>query len=197
MSEKKPRRLTNAQKTKRLALCSVLCAVGVVILGLGAVVEVMDISAAMVASLLLLPIMMCYGNGHAYLSYVVTGILGVILMPHSFGCWMYLGLSGYYPMIKCKLDRLNRFLAYLLKGCLLIVVLCLYFVIFYFLLFKGAGSLSDVFVLAFGEEGDSHFLGWATVGLAFLSFFVYDLLIDKLVILYRIKWQGRVEKWMK
>lgn len=197
MSPKRTRRLSSAQRTKRLALSSVLCALGVVILGVGAILEVMDISAAMLASLLLLPIMLCYGSGYATLAYAVTGILGVILMPHSFGCWMYLGLAGYYPLIKEKLDRLPRPLAYLLKGCLLTVVLALYFIIFYFLMLRGAGSLSDAFVLAFGEEGDTHLVGWVTVGLAFLSFFVYDLLIDKLMILYRLKWQDRVEKWMK
>ncbi len=29
-----------------------------------------------------------------------------------------------------------------------------------------------------------------------VAFFAYDLLIDRLLVLYRYKWQTRVEKWM-
>ena len=197
MSPRNTKRLSSAQKTKRLALCAMLSALGVVISGIGAILEVMDITASMLAALLLLPILLCYGNGHAFMTYAVTGVLSVILMPYSFAPWMYVGLVGYYPMLKAGLDRLPRWIAYILKGLLLLVVLFLYFVMFYLLMMQGTGSLTDAFVLAFGEEGDSHWVGWATVLLAFVSFFAYDLLIDKLLILYRYKWQGRVEKWMK
>lgn len=197
MSPRKSERLSGAQKTKRLALSAVLSALGVVLLGFGAIIEVMDITTSMLASLLLLPIILCYGNGYACMAYAVTGILSLILMPQGFSSWLYLGLMGYYPMIKSKLDRLPRFLGYALKAVLLLAVLGLYFVLFYFLMMHGVGSLTDAFTLAFGEEGDSHWIGWATVALAFISFFAYDVLIDKLLILYRYKWQDRVEKWMK
>ena len=197
VSPRETKRLSNAQKTKRLALSAVFSALGVVILGFGAVIEVMDITTAMLASLLLIPLMLCYGNSHAFMAYAVTGILGVILMPHGFSSWLYLGLVGFYPMIKSKIDRLNRLIGYAIKGLLLLLVLGLYFVLFYFLMMHGSGSIADAFTLAFGEEGDSHWLGWATVALAFVSFFAYDLLIDKLLLLYRYKWQSRIEKWMK
>ena len=191
------KRMSSAFKTKRLALSSVLCALGVVVLGIGAVLEVMDITSTMLASLLLLPIMLCYGNGYAFLAYAVTAVLSLILMPHSFAPWMYLGLAGYYPMIKSKLDRLPKILAMLCKILLVVLALTVYFMAFYLLMMKGSGSLTDAFVLAFGEEGDSFSMGWAAVILAIVAFFAYDLLIDRLLILYRFKWQARIEKWMK
>lgn len=191
------RRNQTARKTKRLALCAVLCALGVVILGFGAVLEVMDITTTMLSSLLLLPIMLCYGNGYAFMTYAVTGVLSVILMPFSFAPWMYLGLAGYYPMVKAKFDKLPRLLSILLKAILVLVALSVYFVAFYFLMMQGAGSLSDAFTLAFGEKGDPSWMGWVAVGLAYIAFFAYDLLIDRLLVLYRYRWQARVEKWMK
>ncbi len=191
------RRNQTAHKTKRLALCAVLCALGVVILGFGAVLEVMDITTTMLSSLLLLPIMLCYGNGYAFMTYAVTGVLSVILMPFSFAPWMYLGLAGYYPMVKAKFDKLPRLLSILLKAILVLVALSVYFVAFYFLMMQGAGSLSDAFTLAFGEKGDPSWMGWVAVGLAYIAFFAYDLLIDRLLVLYRYRWQARVEKWMK
>ena len=199
MSPRKPtqRRTSSAFKTKRLALSAVLSALSVVILGVGAILEVMDITTTMLASLLLLPIMMCYGNAYACLAYAVTGILALILMPHSMAPFIYLALVGYYPMLKSKLDKLPRWIAYLLKGLLILLVLMLYFFAFYLLMMQGAGTFADAFTLAFGEEGSHAWVGWATVLLAFISFFAYDLLIDKLLILYRCKWQTRVERWIK
>ncbi len=197
MSPQKNSRVSAMKRTKQMALSAVFCALGVVILGMGAVLEVMDITASMLASLLLIPLLHSYGNRYAFMAFAVTGILSVILMPHSFSPWMYLGLMGYYPMIKRKLDLLPKGVAYVLKSLLLILVLAVYFVIFYFLFLQGAGTLTEAFTLAFGEEGDSQWVGWTTVALAFISFFAYDLLIDKLLILYRIRWQSRVERWMK
>ena len=191
------RRNQTARKTKRLALCAVLCALGVVILGFGAILEVMDITTTMLASLLLLPIMLCYGNGYAFMTYAVTGLLSVILMPFSFAPWMYLGLAGYYPMVKAKFDRLPKLISILLKAILVLVALSAYFVAFYFLMMQGAGSLSDAFTLAFGDKGDPSWMGWVAVALAYIAFFAYDLLIDRLLVLYRYRWQARVEKWMK
>lgn len=191
------RRNQTARKTKRLALCAVLCALGVVILGFGAILEVMDITTTMLASLLLLPIMLCYGNGYAFMTYAVTGLLSVILMPFSFAPWMYLGLAGYYPMVKAKFDRLPKLISILLKAILVLVALLAYFIAFYFLMMQGAGSLSDAFTLAFGEKGDPSWMGWVAVALAYIAFFAYDLLIDRLLVLYRYRWQARVEKWMK
>lgn len=197
MSPRQTKRISTARKSKRLALCAVLCALGVVILGVGAVLEVMDITTTMLASLLLLPIMLCYGNGYAFMAYAVTGVLSVILMPYSFAPWMYLGLAGYYPMIKCKLDRLPRALGYLLKALLVLAALTVYFFAFYLLMMQGAGSFADAFTLAFGEEGDASWVGWTAIALSFIAFFAYDLLIDRLLVLYRYKWQARVERWMK
>ncbi len=191
------RRNQTAHKTKRLALCAVLCALGVVILGFGAVLEVMDITTTMLSSLLLLPVMLCYGNGYAFMTYAVTGVLSVILMPFSFAPWMYLGLAGYYPMVKAKFDKLPKLLSVLLKAILVLAALAVYFVAFYFLILQGAGSLTDAFALAFGEKDDPSWVGWLAVGLAYIAFFAYDLLIDRLLVLYRWRWQARVEKWMK
>ena len=66
-------------------MCAVLCALAVVMLGLGAILEVIDITAAAVAALVLLPILLCYGARYAWLSYAVTGVLGVLLMPRAWG----------------------------------------------------------------------------------------------------------------
>ena len=192
-----PRRTRRSGSTRRIAMCAVLCALAVVMLGLGAVIEVIDITAAAVASLVLLPILLCYGARYAWLSYAVTGVLGVLLMPQSLGAWMFAGLTGFYPIIKQKLDRLPRLLGWAVKLLLLTAVLLLYLAIFYFILLGGEGSLFDAFLKGFGEEEGTPLMAWAVVVLSLFTYILFDLLIDRLLILYYLRWQKRVERWMK
>lgn len=180
-----------------MAMCAVLCALAVVMLGLGAVIEIIDITAAALASLVLLPILLCYGAKYAWLSYAVTGVLGVLLMPQSLGAWMFAGLTGFYPIIKQRLDRLPRILGWTVKLLLLTSVLLLYLAIFYFILLGGEGSLFDAFLKGFGEEGGTPVMAIAVILLSVFTYILFDLLIDRLLILYYLRWQKRVEKWMK
>ena len=180
-----------------MAMCAVLCALAVVMLGLGAVIEIIDITAAALASLVLLPILLCYGTKYAWLSYAVTGVLGVLLMPQSLGAWMFAGLTGFYPIIKQRLDRLPRILGWTVKLLLLTAVLLLYLAIFYFILLGGEGSLFDAFLKGFGEEGGTPVMAIAVILLSVFTYILFDLLIDRLLILYYLRWQKRVEKWMK
>lgn len=191
------RRTRRSHTTRRIAMCAVLCALAVVMLGLGAVIEVIDITAAAVASLVLLPILLCYGTRYAWLSYAVTGVLGVLLMPQSLGAWMFAGLTGFYPIIKQKLDRLPRLLGWAVKLLLLTAVLLLYLAIFYLILLGGEGSILDAFLKGFGEEEGTPLMAWAVVVLSLFTYILFDLLIDRLLILYYLRWQKRVERWMK
>ncbi len=190
-------RNSTRRTTRRVAMCGVFCALAVVMLGLGALIEVFDITAAAAAALVLLPILLCYGVKYAWLSYAVTGILGVLLMPHSLGAWMFAGLTGFYPIIKQRLDRLPRILGWTVKLLLLTAVLLFYLAVFYFILLGGEGSFTDAFFKGFGEEDGPPVMAWAVIALSVFTYVLFDLLIDRLLILYYLKWQKRVEKWMK
>ncbi len=192
-----PRRTRRSGSTRRIAMCAVLCALAVVMLGLGAIIEVIDITAAAVASLVLLPILLCYGTKYAWLSYAVTGVLGVLLMPQSLGAWMFAGLTGFYPIVKQRLDRLPRVLSWAVKLLLLAAVLLLYLGIFYFILLGGEGSLFDAFLKGFGEEEGTPLVAWAVIILSLFTYILFDLLIDRILVLYYLRWQKRVERWMK
>ena len=183
--------------TRRVATCGVFCALAVVMLGLGAIITVLDMTASAVAALVLLPILLCYGRKYAWLAYAVTAVLGVLLMPQSFATWMYAGLAGFYPMIKMKLDRLPRLLGWLIKLAILTAVLMLYLAVFYFIMLGGEGSFTDAFFGGFGEADGTPVMAYAAVGLSVLTFVLFDMLIDRVLVLYYIKWQKRVEKWLK
>ena len=192
-----PRRTRRSHSTRKLATCAVLSALAVVVLGLGAVIEVLDLTAAAMAALILLPILLCYGTRYALLSYAVTAVLGVLFMPQSLAAWMYAGLTGFYPVIKQKLDRLPRVVGWGIKLILLTVVLLLYLAVFYFIMLGGEGSFTDAFFSGFGEKDEPPVMAWAVVGLSVFTYVIFDILIDRLLILYYIKWQKRIERWMK
>lgn len=183
--------------TRRVATCGVFCALAVVMLGLGAVIEVLDVTVSAAAALILLPVLLCYGKKYGWLAYAVTATLGVLLMPQSLAAWMYAGLTGFYPMVKMKLDRLPRIPGWLIKLALLTAVLALYLAVFYFIMLGGEGSFADAFLLGFGETDGPPVLAYAVVGLSVFTFVLYDLLIDRILVLYYIKWKKRVEKWLK
>ncbi len=182
--------------TRRLVTCALLCALAVVCLGMGALIEVFDLTAAAAAALVLLPILLCYGSRYALLSYVVTAVLGVVLMPQSLAAWMFVGVTGYYPMVKKKLDRLPRVLGWGAKLIMLTAVMVGYLALFHFIVMGGEGSFAESFLMGFGEAEGSSFMAWAVVGLSVLTYVLFDILIDRILILYYLRWQKRVEKWM-
>ena len=92
-----------------------LCALGVVLLLLGSVIEVMDIAMAALASLLCIFAVIEYGGAAPWLVFSVTGVLSLILLPNKTPAAMYVVFLGYYPIIKEKLERLKKPIAWVLK----------------------------------------------------------------------------------
>ena len=194
---RKTRRASTRGATHRMVTCAILCALSAVMLGIGTVLEIIDLTAAAMAAVVILLIYLCYGARYALLSYAVTGVLGVVLLPQSLAVWSYVGLMGYYPVIKSRLDRLPRLLGWIVKLLLFAVVMGLCLVGFHFLVFGGEGSLADSFLRLFDEEEGKTLLAWGLLGLSLFTYIVFDLLLDRLRMVYEIRFRRRVEKWMK
>ena len=187
-------RSRRSRTTYRMVVCAVFCAMAVAILALGMLIEIMDITTAAMASLIFLPILLCYGNGYALTSWGVTSLLAIILMPQSIAPWMFFCLLGYYPVLRRQIVRLPRLLALLCKLLLITAAVFLYLLMYWLVFLQGAGSFSETFLLGFGEAGAAPWMAWAVLILSYICFFAFDLLIDRIIILYRYKWQKRVEK---
>ena len=70
-----------AFSTKKLAVCSMLCALGVIMLSLGSLVDVLDITMAVVASLFCIFAVIEYGGSAPWMIYISTSLLALILAP--------------------------------------------------------------------------------------------------------------------
>ena len=77
------RRDDRRRHTKNLALAALLSALGVVLLYVGAVVEVLDMSMAMLASFPIVFAVVEMGGAWPWLMYAVTGALSLILLPQE------------------------------------------------------------------------------------------------------------------
>ncbi len=190
-------RAETRRMTRRMVMCAILAALSVVALALGTILQIADLTAAAMAGMVILLITLSYGQRYAILTFAVTTVLSVLLMPQSLATWSYVLLMGYYPVIHTHLARLHRVLGWLVK-LLLVVVLaigCLF--VFHFLLYGGEGTLYTTFVTMFGLGGTGPLLMIGSVALELLVFILYDILLARVIRLYPFRLRRMVEKWMK
>ncbi len=178
-------------KTKKMTTAALLSAMGVVILFLGSLIETLDLSMAALASFLCIFAVIELGGCYPWLTYAVTGLLAVILMPQSMAGWFYLGFFGYYAIVKEKTEKLKKPIAWLIKILLFNVALFLGVMATYFLFFGKGGDFSEVFAFTFGGKGAGI---WFAVGIYLLAnvvLVVYDIALTRLITFYLVKLRHR------
>ena len=102
-------------KTKALAVSAVLSAVCVVLMGIGSVFEVMDLSLATLASIAVIFAVIEFGGVYPWLMYFVTSVLSLLLLPNKFPAIAFFLFLGYYPIFKEKIERCGRVIRIALK----------------------------------------------------------------------------------
>lgn len=174
-----------SQKTKKLTLGAVICALGVVLLSIGSLVQTVDLSAAALASIMCIFAVIELGGAYPWAIFVVTGLLSVILTPYGMAGWFYIAFFGYYPMVKEKVERLPKLWAWVLKILVLNIALFLCVVISYFLFFASTGGgLTDAFVKIFGESDLGEIFAVAMVLAVNVVFVVYDVALTMIISTY-------------
>ena len=168
-------------KTRVLALCSLMSALGVVILYLGALIEVLDLSMAVVASLLVIVAVIELGGIYPWLVYAVTATLSLLLIPNKFGAVVYFAFAGFYPIIKEKLERTPGVLCLVLK-----------FAVFNLCLLAMYGVASLLLLTQHLE-----YALWAIAVTLNLLFVLYDIALTRLIGAYVYVWRKKlkIDKW--
>jgi len=164
---------------KRIVVAGVLVALSVIILYLGCAIEVLDLTMSAIVSLLVVVIVIEMGYNYAWLTYVATSILSIIMLPQKTPAIFYACFMGFYPIIKSYIERIKsallRWIVKLIIGHAAIGVM--FFCISYF--------TPDEF------EG-----GWiivTTYVLAVLAFVMYDIALTKLITFYFLKLRDRLK----
>lgn len=160
------------KKTKKLALAAILSALGVVVLLLGSIITVLDLTAVALASILIMLAVIEIRGAYPYLIWLVTGVLSMLLLPDKFGALVYLVFGGIYPIFKAMYERLHPALSWILK-------------------FGTFNAMLAIMILI-----ASYVMGLTETGLAFtlpvfalcnFTFFIYDIATTHLVTLYLVK----------
>ena len=97
-----------SSRTKRVAVSGMMVALGVIILYVGSLVEVLDISMAAIASLICIIVVIEYGKLYAWMVFAATALAAMLLLPEKFTPSLYALLIGYYPMIKELIERIGK-----------------------------------------------------------------------------------------
>ena len=176
----KKSRLSRRVRTKRLTVCAMLSALGVVLVWFGAIFEVLDLSLAAMASLLLVPIVIEYGGWYAWAIYFATTALSLLLLPQKMPALSYL-LFGYYPILKKGLDRLPRWGRWLCKE------------LFYLALEIAIVWLSDRLI---GVENTALWYRVLLYVVGFGAMNLFDFALSRLIALYFHRYRALFRKWM-
>lgn len=178
----------NRRNIKKIVLSSLCASLGVVCLYLGVFLNVMDMSAAILASFIVLFCFLEMGYGYAFAVYAMISILSLILLPNASPAWMFILLFGYMPISKFGFERIFKKIAWIPKIFL--------FNVFYGITVFGGGAM-----LGFTSENQfgipPYVVYLAFFALGNVLYILSDVLYTRLVRLYMIKFRARIHKYFK
>ena len=178
-----------SNKTKKMTASALLAAMGVALMFLGSLIETLDLTMAAMASFFCIFAVIEFGSTYSWLIYAVTGILTVVLMPHSMVGWFYLLFFGYYPILKEKFERLKRPVAWMVKLIVLNIALIISIILASYVFY--GGNIFEAFVLMFGAEDWGIYAAAGIYALLNIVFIIYDIALTRLISLYLFRLRQR------
>ena len=147
-----------------------LCALAVAFLWVSGVIPLSTYAWPILASATLLPAREECRKSYAWSCFAAAAVLGLLLCADKEAALVFCFL-GYYPLVKPNLDAISS------KALRLLAKLGVMYALIIFV-FKLPAIVQE-----FSES--AAWLLWATAAMGLLLFFVYDLLIDRLAVVYR------------
>ncbi len=160
------------KEIKKLAISAILCAFSVVVLLIGSIFEMVDITCAAIASGAIAFSALELRGKYSVLIFAVTALLSFILFPLSSASIFYIAFLGYYPIIKVYIEKIKGIFSAILK---LIIFNGSFFVIFS--IFRS---------LFLSQEADtSPIILILLIVFANIFFIVYDIALNVLITAYK------------
>lgn len=163
------------KNTVRIAFCSVMAALSVVVMFLTGVIPVATIALPALAGCLLIPVVAECNVKWGFGVFAAVSVLAFLLTADREAFLIYVLFFGYYPVLYALLDRIgNRVLRYAVK----------------LLVFNAAAvgeTLLSIYVLGIPFESVSFLGPFTAVVLLILAngvFLLYDFALRSLIVLY-------------
>lgn len=96
------------EQTKRLTVCAMMTAVSVVLMLLGAVLQLGTYAAPLLTGMILIPMGNRYGRKYQVMLWIAVSIVSFMLVPSVEQNLMFAGLFGWYPIAYPRLQKLPR-----------------------------------------------------------------------------------------
>ncbi len=171
------------KSTKKLAIASMLSALSVVVVWLGATFEVLDLSAVALASFAIAFAHIELKGSYPYLIYITTSVILALIMPIKAATLMYICFGGVYPTVKLFAERLIRPFGLLCKGVSFLALIALGAL--------GMYLIGDPFL----SQGKWYLVGLAA--LAFITLVVYDYALTVVISFYTFRLRKKIQKYLK
>ena len=154
--------------TKRMATCSMMAALCVVLMVLGAILELGMYACPLFAGLCFIPIGQKYGRKYHITLYVASSILCFLMVPNMEENLMFAGLSGWYPIVRPVLQKLPKVIRWICKLAIFnVVVIAIEWLVMTILVPEAIGGT----------------LLWVLLILGNITFLAYDFMIPKMEVL--------------
>lgn len=187
----RPLRISMGKQIRSLTLCSVLAALGVVMLYLGSLIEVMDLTTVFLASFLVVVVILELKAPWHFLLWAVTSLLSLLLLPNKFCAFEYAIFGGLYPILKFYYEKCSRTLANVLKILSFNVLFFVAVLVFIYLF-----GLEEVTLPVIGTATPVMYVAVMAV-LANVVFVLYDILLTRFIIIYEQKYRKRLKRIFK
>ena len=159
-----------------------LTALGVIFLGIGALLEVLDISMAVVASFCVIIAVIEYNKGTPWMVYAAISILSFLLVPNKLPAIFFTLFFGFYPILKGILEARPKVICWLLKEIIFNVSLAAIIVIYMTLFFQNVTPPIPL-----------HWLIVIAVVLCEIVFVLYDFALTRIISFYVIKLRKKLK----
>jgi len=165
------------KNSKKVAVCAVLAALSVVLLFVGSASQILDLSCAAFASIIIMYIFIEIGGAWPYLTYAAVSLLSLLILPDKFAAVVYLLFAGYYPMIKLTIEKHTR-----------TAVGFIFKIIIFNLALTGVILISKFILLLPDDEIG---LKWIVYASANAAFILFDVALTRLISLYLYRLRKR------
>ena len=166
-----------SKRTRRIAACGILSALGVICLSVGSLIEVMDLTMIMIASFCIVFAVIEMGKRWAWLIWGATALLSLLLLPNKLAALLYL-MGGMYPIVKSTLERWRPLFAWVGK----------------LVAFNGVQA---IFLLLaqklFGLTGPDYAFTWGAILFNNVLFLLYDFTLTVFITFYLVKLRRRLK----
>lgn len=176
------KQVNKRQKALRhLTLSAMLTALSVVVLYIGALLDVFSLTAVGISSVFLLFAVREMSLAHRLFIYFGTAILSALLLPTPESAVLYVIFGGLYPLVKFPLERVRR--PFSLLGKLLLL--------------NAMVTVSELCsILLFHLPPMVWYLWLALYIVANPTFLLYDMLLDRMLIYYEARLRPRLYRYL-